>query len=199
MPMNADYIQAQWFSGRLTQLAPVVVWPTVTYGHYPAFVDYPGSCSLAADTFEAMVAQISADILRAGAQRLVILNTGLSTIEPLQRVRDRQPERVVLANIYQGAHYRKAASALQQEERGGHAGELETSILLAIAPDRVDMSKAVTWAPPSTGPGPLNRTDPARPNYSPSGIYGDPTLATTEKGQILIEAILEDLIGIICF
>jgi creatinine amidohydrolase len=197
LPMNADYLQAKWLVDRLTRLAPVVAWPTVNYGHYPAFVDYPGSCSLSPEVFETMVGQVCADIRRAGARRIVILNTGLSTIAPLQRVCDRDAERVILANVYQGARYRNAAAALRQERRGGHAGELETSMLLAIAPDKVDMSKAEIWDPASIGPGRFYRADPGQPNYSPDGHYGNPSLATAQKGQKLVQAILEDLLEII--
>ena len=42
-------------------------------------------------------------------------------------------------------------------------------------------------------PGPLTPSDPASPNYSRSGSYGDPTLATRAKGEILLAAIVDDL------
>jgi creatinine amidohydrolase len=42
-------------------------------------------------------------------------------------------------------------------------------------------------------PGPLTPTDQSSPNYSPSGSYGDPTLATAAKGEKLLAAMLEDL------
>ena len=41
--------------------------------------------------------------------------------------------------------------------------------------------------------GPLNRADPIRLNYSPSGVYGDPSLASRDKGEALLQAILQDL------
>ena len=42
-------------------------------------------------------------------------------------------------------------------------------------------------------PGPMTPSDPSSPNYSRSGSYGDPTLATTAKGEALLAAMVEDL------
>ena len=84
LPMNADLLQAEWLAAALVQRARVLVWPPVAYGYYPAFRDYPGSVSLSAATFEAVVADILADIRRAGAPAALILNTGISTIEEMR-------------------------------------------------------------------------------------------------------------------
>ena len=42
-------------------------------------------------------------------------------------------------------------------------------------------------------PGPLNRSDPDKANYSPNGVVGDPSKASAEKGRVLVEAMLEDV------
>ena len=61
----------------------VLVCPPVTFGYYPAFVHFPGSVNLAADTFREVVEQIISSLAKNGAQRFVILNTGVSTTYPL--------------------------------------------------------------------------------------------------------------------
>ncbi len=193
--MNTDHLQAHWLAGALAAQQPVVVWPTVGYGHYPAFVDYPGSCSLTAATFSAMLVEILAGIRLAGAPGILILNTGISTIGPLRRAVRRcgaAPE-IRLCNVYQGTHFRAAEATVSEQPRGGHADEIETSIMLKIAPDRVEMGKAQ----PCNGreiSGRFNRWDPGAANYSPSGVYGDPTLASAAKGQRLLDAMLLDLL-----
>jgi creatinine amidohydrolase len=66
--------------------------------------------------------------------------------------------------------------------------------MLALAPDLVDMSRAE--ASPDVKrevAGPLTPSDPSSPNYSRSGSYGDPTLATRAKGEVLLAAMLDDL------
>ena len=52
LPMNTDQQQAEWLAARIAERFDVLVWPTLSYGHYPAFVNYAGSCSLEAETFE---------------------------------------------------------------------------------------------------------------------------------------------------
>src|SRR3954470_2148207 len=79
---------------------------------------------------------------------------------------------------------------------GTHADEIETSMMLYIAPNSVDMKKAVVDFHENK-PGGLTR-DPNKPGtYSPSGAWGDPTKATRAKGKIVVEdmtaAILEEI------
>ncbi|MCP4725682.1 MAG: creatininase family protein, partial [bacterium] len=71
--------------------------------------------------------------------------------------------------------------------------EIETSMMLYIKPDIVDMKKAVKDYDPRDLRG-LTR-DRSKPHtYSPTGIWGDPTLATKEKGEKVTEAVVRDII-----
>ena len=64
--------------------------------------------------------------------------------------------------------------------------------MLAIAPDVVDMDKAVKDYHP--GRGGLTRNAQEQGVYSPSGVYGDPTLATRAKGELLVEALIAGIL-----
>ena len=197
LPMQTDLLQAEWLAGTLVQRANVLVWPTVSYGYYPAFTDYPGSISLSRETFQHMVHEILSDICRAGERTVLILNTGISTIEPLQAVADAMPKemRIKLANVYHGPCYRSEAAAIEEQLYGGHADELETSIMLAIDQQYVSRDKAVAWTPTGMAAnGPFSR-DQNNPRYSPTGVWGDPTLASEEKGRRLLAAIVDDLVN----
>jgi creatinine amidohydrolase len=194
LPMNTDYVQAQWLCRRLADKSRVVIWPAVSYGYYPAFTDYPGSCSLSSGTFENMLFDIFKNILRVATRDILVINTGLSTISPLRAAIERSSDsgKIKLANIYDGTRVRSVIAQIEEQSNGSHADEIETSIMLAIAPHMVTMSAAVACAC-SSGSGPLSRTDSANPNYSPGGVCGDPRLASREKGELLAHAILDDL------
>ena len=195
LPLNTDRIQAEYLAGRLAAAIDALVWPTLSYGHYPAFVDYAGSTSLRAATFEAVVAEIASDILRHGCRALFVIDTGISTRAAIAQALAR-PEfcRVLHLKIHDGPHYRRAAAELAEQGHGSHADELETSLMLAIAPEQVDMSLAEASPPiERETPGRLTRTDKASPNYSRSGSFGDPTRATRAKGEILLAAIIDDI------
>ena len=199
LPLNADFLQAEWLAGALVTCADVLVWPTITFGYYPAFIDYPG-ISLTRETFQRLVYEILSDIQRATAHRVLILNTGISTIEPLQDAINAIPAvmRIELANVYEGPHCRSMIKAIEEQPCGGHADEIETSIMLAIGQEHVDMEKAEAWIPAALGVSAFfSRSDPDNPGYSPSGVWGDPTLASEDKGHRLLSAIVDDLLAVV--
>lgn len=195
LPLNTDRIQAERFAAKLAERIDALIWPALSYGYYPAFTEYAGSSSLSASTFEAVVHEIAAGILDGGCQKLFVLNTGISTLAPVERALARlNTGRVMHLRIHDGPRYRRAAEALAAQSHGSHADELETSLMLALAPHLVDMVRAeASPALKHEIPGHLTPSDKNSPNYSRSGSYGDPTLATSAKGDILLAAILDDL------
>jgi creatinine amidohydrolase len=199
LPLSADACQAKWLCARLAERAHVLIWPLLGYGYYPAFVDYPGSSTLSQETFERVVADILSCIAASGARSVLVVNTGISTIAPLESVvRSLSSDTAVaLAHVYRGARYMEVERRIREQPRGGHADEMETSILLAIAPERVDMTKARRWTSESMGRGKFVRGDSQHRNYCPDGVFGDPTLATREKGEQLLAAMLEDLMALV--
>ncbi len=196
LPMNADRIQAEWLAGRIADRIDGLIWPTVGYGHYPAFVDYAGSINLSSSTFELLIHEVAAGIIGHGCRALLVLDTGVSTLAPVDRALGRLgcPGALHL-KIHDGQRYRRAAKALAVQSHGSHADELETSLMLVMAPHLVDMARAE--ASPALRrdiPGPLTPSDTASPNYSRSGSFGDPTLATHAKGEILLRAMVDDMV-----
>jgi creatinine amidohydrolase len=195
LPMNTDRIQAEWLASKMTGRFDVLIWPTVSYGHYPAFADYAGSTGLSAPLFENLIEEIATVIVGFGCRALFVLDTGVSTQVPIDRALVRLGvNHAKHLRIYDGPHYRRAAAQLTEQSHGSHADELETSVMLALAPDLVNMARAEA-SPKVTQetPGRLTPRDTASPNYSRSGSYGDPTLATRAKGEILLAAIVDDL------
>ena len=194
LPMNTDRIQAEWLAAQIAEGIGALIWLTVSYGHYPAFVGYSGSISLSASTFESVVAEIAAAILNFGCHALFVLDTGISTQAPINRaLTGLEVSNVRHLRIHEGPRYCEAAAKLAEQDHGSHADELETSVMLALAPELVRMQLAEASPPTPAAPGPLTPLDSASPNFSRSGSYGDPTLATREKGEALLAAMVGDL------
>lgn len=198
LPMNTDYLQAEWLAKQTVNYCHSLIWPIVSYGYYPAFINYPGSCSVSEVSFSQTIADILQNILMAGANRILIINTGISTIRPLENTlaNFNQAGQIILFNAYTGPHFTNVVNEIEKQTFGSHADEIETSIMLALFPDKVEMTKAKhsngEWIA-----GPLNPDDAGKPNYSPHGVIGDARLATIEKGQKLTRAIMEDLAEVI--
>lgn len=196
LPLGTDALQAEYYADAVAGALDALAWPVVGYGYYPVFTAYPGSVSLRQETFEAMVAEILDGIDAAGASRIAILNTGISTIAPLEAVlaaRASKP-RTGLVNCYAGPRFASAVAEVEEQPFGGHADEIETSLMLAIDPRRVATERAVAQ-PTRIVRGLFNRADPGAPNYSPSGVNGDPTRASAAKGERLLAALLEDVLA----
>lgn len=191
LPLSTDHLTAEALGRRLAEVANALVWPAVGYGHYPVFRDYPGSTSVPEEAFEATIYALVEDLLRAGATRVVVLNTGISTIRAIDSACSFH-RGASAAHVYRGARYLAVAKELLEQPRGGHADEAETSVMLHLHPDRVDMAAAPTWTR-EMQPGVWSASDESSASYSPSGVYGDATLATADKGARLVAAMIEDL------
>ena len=192
LPIATDAIQCRFVTDRLIQRYPILVWPLVSYGHYPAFVDFPGSTTLQESVFEACVVDILGSIEASGHTRTFILNSGLSTIPALKRAVDNR-DHTVLVNMYAGDQFGQAIRSTFGETLGSHADEVETSIMLAIAPDQVNMKSAGLGTREPMVAGPLNRHVPTDPNFTPSGATGDPRRASRAAGRTLVDAMMADV------
>jgi creatinine amidohydrolase len=191
LKLSNDFIMAEYLKRRIVAAAAVVVAPTLNYGYYPAFVEYPGSTTLRLETARDVVVDICRSLARFGPKRFYVLNTGISTLRALKLAAEVLAAEGLLLRYTDLRVMEPLEKQLAREEGGTHADEIETSMILYIAPDTVDMTKAVKDYHPSRGEGGLTR-DPAasRGVYSPTGTWGDPTLAAREKGKKLVEALV---------
>ncbi|MEO8544250.1 MAG: creatininase family protein [Burkholderiaceae bacterium] len=200
LPLNTDFLLARELANRIANDLPVIIAPVITMGYYPAFVRYPGSQHLRSETFQALLNDVFDKLVRDGVRRIAVVNTGVSTEASLRIVvRDfyeRTDVRILTADI---ASLGRSSKSLMKQQLGGHGDEAETSMIMAIAPDAVRMDKAVVdyghalTAPRSVfyTPTIFDADAGSGPDYSVSGVRGDPTLATVDKG----EAILSDMAG----
>jgi creatinine amidohydrolase len=193
--LDNDWQMAEYLKRRVMATARVVVAPTIAYHHYPAFVEYSGSTNLRFDTARDLIVDIVTSLSRFGPRRFYVLNTGVSTLAPLAAAAAALREAGVLLRYTDLREInRETVAKVRQQEGGTHADEIETSMMLYIDPTLVDMSKAVRDFNPENERGGLTRT-PGNPGvYSASGVYGDATLASAEKGRIVVEALVEGIV-----
>jgi len=195
--LDNDFQLAEYFKRRVLAATDVVVAPTITYHYYPAFLEYPGSTHLRQETARDVVVDIINSLTAYGPAKFYVLNTGVSTLVPLKESADILAKAGVLMRYTDVLNVASAAEAtIKQQPEGTHADEIETSMMLYIAPDRVDMSKAAKDINPRAGGrGGLTRIKGRETGrYSPTGIYGDATLATREKGRVVVEAMVAGIL-----
>jgi len=194
--LGNDQLLADALAARVLQARPVAMLPTLTYGYYPAFLEYPGSVSLAEGTQRDVVMQICRSIARYGPRRFYVLNTGVSTARPLKAAAEGLAGEGILMRFTDIIAAGKAAEdAVRQQKAGTHADELETSAMLYLAPGSVRMEKAVADGL-SERPGPLTRNAASTTGHvSPSGVFGDPTLASWGKGEKIADAMVAAMVA----
>src|SRR5688572_13066903 len=201
LPMKTDWLLARALAEGIAAGLPVLIAPIVPFGYYPVFQSYPGSQHLSADIFGRLLTELLERLLDQGARRLAILNTGVSTEGPIglatRGILERRGVRIGVADY---RRLGRAADHLLNQETGGHADERETSIMLAIAPElvRMDLAKRDYGKDLTPGvfvtPTTMQSTDPHAADYSETGAFGDPTLASADKGRAFLDAMIGELI-----
>ncbi|MGB7295886.1 MAG: creatininase family protein [Candidatus Aminicenantales bacterium] len=160
-----------------------------------AFLEYPGSVSLQAETFKNVVKDICRSMNGYGVRKFYVLNTGISTLRPLSAVaQELAADGIILHYLNLLEVDKTLPEGLLKQEGGTHADESETSMMLYIAPEAVDMTRAVKDYDPRPGRRGLTRNAQGQGTYSPTGVWGDGTLATREKGRIIVERTVQAIV-----
>jgi len=187
----------------------VVLLPAIPHGYDPHHMDFPGAITIGWDTFTRYCADVGRSLAHHGFRRMLFLNghgSNQNLVEMAARlVMVERPEVLAAAAFYLASP--EAAVVIERvrdSSRGGmgHACELETSIYLAIDPGAVDMDLAVdergypegehAWLDWSDG---SLKLMPWWSAFSRTGVQGDATKATAEKGRVLLEAAVAECVA----
>ena len=190
LKLNSDERLARYLGARVQTAASVVMAPPLTYHFYPAFLEYPGSASLTQATARAMTIEVVRSFARYGPRRFYVLNTAPDAVRPLSEAAKTLAEAGILLG-YTDPRFRLQRPPVQLRQAPttvAHADEVATSMMLFVDPAAVDMTRAAREY--GRGSGPLTRLEGGPGVFSRSGVLGDATVATREKGQVLIETLL---------
>lgn len=182
---------------------PAVVAPTLWAGLAEHHMDFGGSFTLSVATYHALLRELCESILRAGFERLVVVNGhggNASALNALSAELTLELEAPVAIATYWHLADEAFGAILEDQKSVLHACEAETSMMMALRPDLVDSA----LLPEAVGPmaeraaavlnPPLHRWRSFR-EMTASGVIGDARRATAEKGERLIEAAAEALAG----
>jgi creatinine amidohydrolase len=185
-----------------------VLVPAIPHGYSPHHMDFPGPITIGWETFTRYCTDVGRSLARHGFRRILFLNghgSNQNFVEAAARLVAVEFPNVLAAAAFHtsGAESARLIAELRESERGGmaHACELETSMYLAIDPDAVDMAKAVdergfpagehAWMDWSDGP---LKIMPWWSSFSRTGVQGDATKATAEKGASLLDAAVRECV-----
>jgi creatinine amidohydrolase len=184
----------------------VLVLPPIAYGLNLHHIDFPGTIHIEPETFIAFCLNITKSVAYHGFQKILIVN-GHGSNTPLIDVVARKTVLATKSLCFATGYYlflREAFEKIRESKITAHADEFETSLYLHLAPERVQMNLAVEdndrmgkyVSSDSTGNYPVRFND-YWGRWTQTGVHGDPTKATAEKGRILFEAAVTGLIELV--
>ncbi|ELZ58592.1 MULTISPECIES: creatininase family protein [Halorubrum] len=208
LPLGVDAYMPEAIGERVTERSPALLAPPVWYGVSPHHTFKPGTFTVSTETFQRYLFEICASAGEWGIENVLLLNGHYLAQDPeleivVRRLRseaDLTAFHVPLVNVFADV-----AEEIRTGEVSFHASEFETSIMLALLPELVHMDRAERVDPPAESP-PLTDYDALGENkvgwsltardmdeLTPSGNIGDPTVATADKGEALVEAAVSDI------
>lgn len=186
---------------------PALFLPTQAVGLSPEHAAFPGTLTLKAETLIRLWTDIGESVAATGVKKLVLLNAHgghVGVMDVVARdLRARLGMLVYSVNWYglplvgaQGEDVNALFSA-HEHRFGIHAGDIETSMMLALAPHQVDMAQAQNFAStsegraaqfPILGNGKSAKLAWQMQDYNPAGAVGNAAAATADKGQAVLDA-----------
>jgi creatinine amidohydrolase len=213
-PMLVDTGWAIAVAEGAAKKANALVAPPLHFGWSSHHLAYPGAITLRPETMIDVLVDICESLIFHGFKKIVMVNGNrIANLPPMEiaatKLRFRTGAYVSIVDV--GLIARREVGEICTPGQNGHAGDSETSFMLHWRPDLVDMSKASTGTPHKPGPFPTNPM-PIEPPFDinsiivrptdvdflaaskPTGIGGDATVATAEKGKAVLDAIIANTV-----
>lgn len=180
---------------------PPIVLPVIAYGVSYHHDDFPGTLSISPDTLSRMVYEIGVAVARNGITKLLIINGHGGNSAALHFAAQMiNRDTGIFTAVDTGESSDTDIDKLTETPNDVHAGEVETSTTLALRPELVRMDLAKP-AIPRFSSHYLDFTSKRSVGWyahtkkiSESGVLGDPTLATAEKGREMWRIMVENLV-----
>jgi creatinine amidohydrolase len=193
---------------KLDANVPAYALPTLYYGKSNEHWHFPGTITLSAETLLAVLTEMAQSVYRAGFRKLVLMNShgGQPQIMEIaaRDIHQKYEDFLVFPLFtWRVPHIAKELLTPQELEYGIHAGDAETSLLLSILPEQVKMERAVAEYPQGLPEDSLLSMEGKLPfawvmrDLTKSGVLGDATVATREKGDRLLESVSDGWVMVI--
>ncbi len=198
LPLCTDSIQPEYIAQEVAKETGCLIAPPFRYGICNATRNFPGTITIQFDTLYKVAHDILSELIRNGFNRIIILSghAGNSHMVALrlaaqdvvienEETREKDKVRIMVLSDFDFA---EELTPQYADKNDGHAGTLETSRMMAIKPNLVQANgKASVWQMPRF-------EVVAHPEiYFQSGVNGDPTAASAEKGQKINKYIVEEV------
>jgi creatinine amidohydrolase len=204
LPLGTDTIVAEEISRLVAQKVDAIIGPTIEAGDSTSLNIFPGTLTIKPENFKAYLRDICESFIKWGFRYFLFLNTHLGNVSPINQISEdlQQIYGVKCAQIDWWRFVQPQGEGILTYSgymAHGHASECGTSIMLYLRPELVDTKK-------------IGKTIPKNDYYNifpdiikyprldfitDSGMIGDATAATAEKGKLIVEKCVNRIIQFI--
>ena len=213
LPLSVDACVAEELVRRLTDVLPeenpAIFLPTQVITKSNEHLRFPGTLTLSAETLISAWCEIGACVARAGVRKIVLLNAHGGNVPVMdivaRELRVRHEMLAVCVNWW-GLGLPDGLLDDGELKHGIHAGDMETSVMLALEPGNVVMSMARDFRPRTmaweTDHRQISLGQGARPAWQiqdlhPAGACGNAAAASSAKGETILKFAVERLIEVL--
>ena len=202
LPLCTDSLQPEYVALEAAKKTKALIAPPLRYGVCNSTRNFPGTISIGFESLYRITRDILQEFIRNGFTRILVLSghVGEAHMAALrlaaqeviwhhERESPGKRPRIMVCSDYDFAYELKGKKF---DEKDGHAGTMETSRVMAIRPDLAKRKGKKSFPK-------LPRfeivADPER--HFPTGVIGDPTIASAKKGQMTNRYVIEEVIKLI--
>lgn len=200
LPLGSDILVSEALSKLVAEKANAVVGPCLEVGQSQNLYDFPGTIYIRPENLKAVYRDIIEGFIKWGFKEIFILNLHLGNTFPLNEllsdIEDENPGvKCGLVGFWQFIW--KYTDVWETEKPHGHASEAGTSVLLYLYPELVDMEKAPNSPALWENRWPNFNLYQHYAKYSETGTMGDATKGTKEKGEIIVNRAIDEMVDFI--
>jgi creatinine amidohydrolase len=198
LPLCTDSVQPEYVALEVAKKTGCLVAPTLRYGVCNSTRDFPGTISITFDSLHRIIRDILKEFIRNGFTRILLLSghAGQAHMAALRLAaqeviwshqtesHEKRP-RIMVCSDYDFAYELRGKHFSPKD---GHAGTIETSRVMTIRPELIKARGAKSYP---KFPRFEIVADPE--SYFPSGVIGDPTAASAEKGKMINKYIIKEI------
>lgn len=195
LPMGADGISTEALAIRVAEQEPAFVAPLIPIGYSKALMDFPGTLNVRPESLVAYARDVAESFIGWGCKRILFINGHAGNVPFLSDLATQLEEEhgVKVAQIDWWRFIQPLVEDLVEANDlpHGHASEFGTSVMLHLSGEHVKMERAVQTSPRTHNGYP----DFIRPRHykdsTDTGVVGDGTLGTEEKGAETVRRAVE--------
>lgn len=200
MPLGTDHLIAQTFAKEIANRTGVLCLPLLPYGWSANHRQFHGTIWVRPEILKEFVKDICLSLYFHGIRKVIIVNGHGRNFPYLYRVAEElRADSKVFVLIYQWwiASIKFTPGLFVEKERAinSHAGIEETSLLSALHPRVVKMENAVDEKVRHLVPEGVGLFwDRQTPDYTTSGVFGISTTASADKGNVIFEKLIPEIV-----